>query len=147
MTHPLRTRTAIAVLAGLAVVGALAGCSSSAVAEESPGAGSSATNSDPNATYTDGTYTSEGHYNSPGGPEIISVELTLASNVVTAVKVETVKADPTATQYEAMFKGGVAAIVVGKNINELNVARVAGSSLTSMGFADALTKIKADAKS
>jgi hypothetical protein len=45
-----------------------------------------------------------------------------------------------------MFESGIGAVVVGKNINTLNVSRVAGSSLTSMGFNDALTKIKAAAK-
>jgi hypothetical protein len=66
---------------------------------------------------------------------------------VTAVTVKTVKADPTATSYEAMFESGIGAVVVGKNITTLNVSRVAGSSLTSLGFNDALTKIKAVAKS
>ena len=83
---------------------------------------------------------------SPGGPEHIKVTLTLAKNIITAMKVVTVQADPTATGYEQMFEGGIAAATVGKNINTLNIGVVAGSSLTSMGFNKALAAIKADAK-
>ena len=38
-------------------------------------------------------------------------------------------------------------MVVGKNIDEVAITKVAGSSLTPKGFTDALEKIKADAKS
>jgi hypothetical protein len=151
---PLRGKTAVITFAGLGLLGTtLAGCSTAASAETSSGtsatggssSGSSATTTSGN--YKDGSYTEQGTYASPGGQEVISVALTLKSNIVTAVTVKTVKADPTATTYEAMFESGIGAVVVGKNINTLNVSRVSGSSLTSMGFNDALTKIKADAKS
>jgi hypothetical protein len=152
VTDSLRSRAAIATLAGLGVAGLLAGCSTAA-ADPSTGSsgtasssGSSTTASKSTDTYKDGTYTEQGMYNSPGGQELISVELTIANNAVSAVTVKTVKADPTATQYEQLFEGGISKAVVGKKINDLNVSRVGGSSLTSQGFNDALTKIKADAK-
>ncbi len=63
------------------------------------------------------------------------------------MKVVTVKADPTARAYEQQFEGGIAGVTVGKNINTLNIGVVAGSSLTSLGFNQALATIKADAKS
>ena len=154
MTHPLRTRTAIATFAGLAAVVTLAGCSSAAAdtTSSSDGSGtsssqSSTTTTDDSTTYKDGTYTEQGQYSSPGGQEIISVKLTLKSNVVTAVTVSTVKADPTATSYEQLFEAGISKVVVGKKINSLTVSRVGGSSLTSQGFNSAVTAIKADAKS
>jgi uncharacterized protein with FMN-binding domain len=152
MTHLLRTKTALATFAGLSVVGTLAGCSaaastSSAGAGSGSGGGSSSSSGTSTATYKDGTYTAPGTYVSPGGQERISVTLTLAKNIVTALKVVTVKADPTATGYEQMFEGGISAVTVGKNINSLNIGVVAGSSLTSMGFNKALATIKADAKS
>ncbi|HEY4268138.1 MAG TPA: hypothetical protein VGM94_08110 [Galbitalea sp.] len=156
MTTPLRTKTALVTLAGIGLIGTLAGCSGAANADgagssggsssSSSGSTSSGTTTTSNATYKDGDYSEQGTYASPGGTELISVSLTLKSNVVTALSVKTVKADPTATQYEAMFEAGVGKIVVGKNLNSLNVTRVSGSSLTSQGFDDALTKIKADAK-
>ena len=153
MTNLLRTKTAIATFAGLSVVGALAGCtatpasssggSGSAGGSSSSGGGGTATA----ATYKDGTYTGPGSYVSPGGTEHISVTLTLAKNIITAMKVTTVKADPTATGYEGMFEAGIGAVTVGKDINSLNIGVVAGSSLTSMGFNKALAAIKADAAS
>ena len=112
-----------------------------------PATGSSSASKPATSSYKDGSYSQQGTYASPGGQEVISVALTLKSNIVTAVTVTTVKADPTATTYEAMFESGIGAVVVGKNITTLNVSRVAGSSLTSLGFNDALTKIKAVAKS
>ena len=98
------------------------------------------------ATYKDGTYSEPGTYVSPGGEEHIKVTLTLAKNTITAMKVVTVQADPTATGYEQMFEGGIGAATIGKDINTLNIGVVAGSSLTSMGFNKALAAIKADAK-
>ena len=74
------------------------------------------------------------------------MSLTIADDAVKAVTVKTVKADPTAQQYEAQFIGGISKAIVGKKIDDLHVTQVAGSSLTSQGFDDALTKIKADAK-
>jgi uncharacterized protein with FMN-binding domain len=150
MTHLRNTRTALAALAGLSLTGALAGCSA-AGATTSDGSGSGtgsggATTTSSNANYKDGSYTEPGTYVSPGGEEHISVTLTLSKNVITAMKVITVKADPTATGYEGLFEGGISAATVGKNINTLNIGVVAGSSLTSMGFNNALAKIKADAK-
>ncbi len=152
MTHPLRTRTALVTLAGLSVAGTLAGCS--AVASDAAtttgtgsGSGSGATTATSDATYKDGTYSAPGTYDSPGGTEKIKVTLTLSKNVITAMKVVTVNADPTARAYEQQFEGGIAAVTVGKNINSLNIGVVAGSSLTSLGFNQALATIKADAKS
>jgi uncharacterized protein with FMN-binding domain len=152
MTNSLRTKTALATFAGLSAIGVLAGCAASPAASTSgSGGGAStgggATTTSSNASYKDGTYTEPGTYTSPGGTEHISVTLTLAKNIITAMKVITVKADPTATGYEGMFEAGIAAKTVGKNINTLNIGVVAGSSLTSMGFNQALAAIKADAKS
>jgi hypothetical protein len=155
---PLRGKTAVITFAGLGILGTtLAGCSAAAApansSDTTSSTGSSSGSSSGTAgtaasvNYKDGSYTEQGTYASPGGQEVISVALTLKSNIVTAVTVKTVKADPTATTYEAMFESGIGAVVVGKNINTLNVSRVAGSSLTSLGFNNALTKIKADAKS
>jgi hypothetical protein len=158
MLSSARSRTALLAFTGISFVGILTGCSSTSGSgtsgasgsSSSSGGGSSAAATDSGATsggtYKDGTYTEQGTYTSPGGQELISVKLTIASNAVKAVTVKTVKADPTATQYEAQFESGISAAIVGKKINDLNVTQVAGSSLTSQGFDDALTKIKADAK-
>ncbi len=160
MTHPLRSantrpaRAALIAFAGLSVVGTLAGCTATAAtgasgngSDGTSSGGTDATTTSSNATYKDGTYSEPGTYVSPGGTEHIKVTLTLSKNIITAMKVVTVKADPTATGYEQLFEGGIASATVGKNINTLNIGVVAGSSLTSMGFNQALAAIKADAKS
>lgn len=156
MTNSLRTKTALVTLAGLSVVGTLAGCSATtsdtssgtgATSGGSTSSGSGSTTTSSDTTYKDGTYSAPGTYTSPGGQEQIKVTLSLKSNVITAMKVVTVKADPTATGYEQMFEGGIGAATVGKNINTLNIGVIAGSSLTSQGFNKALATIKADAKS
>ena len=156
MTHLRNPRAAIVTVAGLGVLGALAGCSASTPTtstgsganDSSPAPSTAATSAAGTGnTYKDGTYTEPGTYTSPGGTEHISVKLTLAKNIITAITVTTVQADPTATGYEHMFEGGISAATVGKNIDTLKIGVVAGSSLTSMGFNQALAAIKADAKS
>lgn len=153
-----RSRTALLTLTGLSALGVVTGCSSTspapaatqaapAATEAAPASTEAAGTSNASGTYKDGSYTEQGTYSSPGGQEVISVDLTIAADAVKAVEVSTVKADPTATQYEAKFIGGIGDAIVGKKIDDLNVTNVAGSSLTSQGFDDALTKIKSDAKS
>jgi uncharacterized protein with FMN-binding domain len=150
MTHLRTSKIALASFAGLSLVGTLAGCSATAAATSNGSGGSDggsggATTTSSKVNYKDGSYTEPGTYVSPGGEEHISVTLTLSKNIITKMKVITVKADPTATGYEQLFEGGISAATVGKNINTLNIGVVAGSSLTSMGFNNALAKIKADA--
>ena len=140
MHRLLRTRTALATLAGLSVAGTLAGCAAST---NSAGIGAAANAS---TRYTDGTYTADGTYSSPGGEEEIAVTLSVKSNLITAVTVTTVKADPTAAQYEQMFAGGISAAAVGKPLATLSVGTVAGSSLTTQGFTAALNTIRSKAE-
>lgn len=153
MTPPLQKNTFIA-LAALAVVVPLAGCSapaSSGAAGTDAGStdsGSSNTGTDAAVTtgdYTDGEYTETGSYQSPNGAETIEVTLSLADNVVTDVTVVGNGDNPNTKRYQGEFIDGIAEVVVGRNIDEIAVDKVAGSSLTSGGFDDALAKIKADA--
>ncbi len=97
------------------------------------------------STYTDGTYTAEGSYQTPESVETISVTLTLEDDVVTAVEVT---GDPQAReteQYQSAFIGGIEDEVVGVSLDDLDVSRVAGSSLTSAGFNAAVEDIKTEA--
>jgi uncharacterized protein with FMN-binding domain len=96
--------------------------------------------------YKDGTYTSEGSYNSPGGPDKVKVTLTLQNDVVTALTFTPEPGDPTSSRYQGIFAAGINQIVVGMNIDQLNVTKVSGSSLTSTGFNDAVAQIKAQAQ-
>lgn len=138
------------VIAGLVLVGALAGCAStSADSGPDPDAVDPAPPSDGGSSgtgdYADGTYTESGQYTAPSGTETVTVTITLADNAVTAVEVVGDATDPEAKLHQQMFIDGIGAMVVGKNIDELQVDRVGGSSLTSGGFNAAVEAIKADA--
>lgn len=146
----VRTGTALLGVAGLFV---LAGCSStgdaadtSTATDETAGSSSSSSSGgDASGTYTDGTYTADGSYQTPETVEEITVTLTLADGVVTEVEVSGDPKAPETERYQGEFIDGIADEVVGKPIDELNVSRVAGSSLTSGGFNDAVASIKEQA--
>lgn len=98
----------------------------------------------PGGDYADGTYEANGTYSNPGGTSEVSVELTLEDNTVADVTV-TPMASGTSRQFQDQFAGGIADEVVGVAIDDLDVGRVAGSSLTADGFNEAVEQIKADA--
>ena len=101
----------------------------------------------PKSAYKDGTYTAVGSYMSPGGPDKIGVQLTLASGVVTDASVTPMPGDGTSAHYQSLFQSGFAAQVVGKPIDSIHLTEISGSSLTPMGFQDALAQIESQAKS
>lgn len=102
----------------------------------------------PSGSYADGEYSASGSYIPPSNQtEEVDVTLTLENNVVTALTVNTSGNNPTSKQYQRKFTSGVQEQVVGRNINELDVHKVAGSSLTSSGFNKALDTIRAEAAS
>lgn len=96
--------------------------------------------------YKDGTYTAVGDYTSPGGAETIGVTLTIADGVVTDSQVEVQATRPISKTKQTEFSENYKTQVVGKNIDEINLSKVAGSSLSPKGFNDAVEKIKADAQ-
>ena len=153
-TVPTSVRKGSALL-GIAGLFVLAGCSGTADAETPAGSGSTpstdsssaSSGGDATGTYTDGTYTAEGSYQTPETVEKISVTLTLADGIVTDVEVTGDPQAPESKQYQGQFIEGIADEVDGKAIDDLNVSRVAGSSLTSGGFNQAVEAIKEQAAS
>lgn len=142
-------RYALTLLAGAGTLAALAACTSTTTdsstaptTTSSPATGAAGAAS---GSYKDGTYQAEGSYTSPGGNEKVGVSLTLAGGVVTAVTVTPESENPTGQQYQGRFADGISGEVVGKQLDELKVSKVSGSSLTSGGFNDAVDAIKADA--
>lgn len=140
-----------AALAGVAGLLVLAGCSGTADAEDQStdtGTDTSTESTDTGAStgdYTDGTYSADGSYQTPETVEEISVTLTVADGLVTDVEVT---GDPQAReteQYQGQFIDGIADEVVGKSLDDIEVSRVAGSSLTSGGFNEAVESIKEQA--
>lgn len=149
----LRVGAAAASVLGIAVLAGCAGTTTSTTDDAGSGASSTdqavdttdSGSSSGSATYTDGTYTADGSYATPESVETISVTVTLADDVITAVEVT---GNPTKTeseQYQSQFIGGIQDAVVGQDLDEISVSRVAGSSLTSGGFNEAIDAIKAEA--
>lgn len=138
----VRLGTAAASVVGIAV---LAGCAASTTPDSSAPSSPAGDAPAADAELKDGTYTAEGSYATPESVETISVTVTLKDNVITDV---TVTGNPTkreSEEYQAKFIGGIKDEVVGKNIDEISVSRVAGSSLTSGGFNKAIDTIKVEA--
>lgn len=98
------------------------------------------------ADYADGTYTANGSYVSPGGRQTVEVTLTIAGGTVTAVEVTPGASDPQSEGYQATFVSGIEEVILGVPLNELDVDKVAGSSLTSGGFEEAVEQIKGEAR-
>lgn len=150
-TVPTTVRKGSALL-GVAGLLVLAGCSGNADAGSpaTDDAGTDTSTQSPDSgtgggDYTDGTYTADGSYQTPETVESITVTLTIADGVVEDVEVT---GDPQAReteQYQGQFIDGISDEVVGKSLDDLNVSRVAGSSLTSGGFNQAVESIKEQA--
>lgn len=154
-------KVALTALAGASLVGAVAGCAPSdaavpgAAKAASPaagapttaaaGSGSTAAGGGGSHTYKDGTYSADGHYTSPNGPETVGVTLTLASGVVKDVQITQHPTSANTAIYQKHFASGIKDVVVGKKLDELNVGIVSGSSLTGQGFNDAVSIIKGEA--
>ena len=153
----------IAGVAAVGVVGAiaLAGCAASDTTTEpttattatpesstAPTPAASASESESTAsssTYADGTYTAEGSYATPETVETIVVTVTLENDIITAVDVTGDPQKRESEEYQGRFIGGIADVVVGQDIDQISVSRVAGSSLTSGGFNQAIDTIKSEA--
>lgn len=97
------------------------------------------------SSYKDGTYEAEGDYVSPGGPEQVGLKLTLKDGVVTDSTFTPMAERPMSVNFQGQFAEGYKEFVVGKRLDEINITKVSGSSLTPQGFHDALAKIKAEA--
>lgn len=96
--------------------------------------------------YKDGTYTATGSYFTHDGEDRIAVTLTLKKDIITAVSVVPEPSDNISVKYQNMFLSGYKQYVIGKNISEVSLGKISGSSLTPNGFNDALAQIKAQAK-
>jgi uncharacterized protein with FMN-binding domain len=147
-----RTRLAVATSALAAL--ALTGCSGDD--DDATGAGAGARNSsepgrstsstraaDPDDTYEDGTYEARGTYG--GGPSYLDVTVTIDADIITDVQVDTPATNSTSLEYQEAFAAAVPAEVIGKDLSEVSVGKLAGSSSTPDGFNDAIDQIREQA--
>lgn len=98
-------------------------------------------------SYTNGTYTAVGQYNAPDGQQAITVTLTVSGDVVTAATVVPAATGQASRMWQEQFISGVQAQVVGKKLASLHLTNVSGSSLTPIGFNNAVNDIQNQAKS
>ncbi|HLL60539.1 MAG TPA: hypothetical protein VK338_02385 [Candidatus Nitrosocosmicus sp.] len=98
------------------------------------------------SSYKNGSFSAEGSYVSPAGPEQVDVSLTLTDGRITDVNFEGKAVNPNSKRFQGIFSENYKQFVVGKNIDEVKLDKVAGSSLAPKGFNDAIEKIKEQAK-
>jgi hypothetical protein len=96
--------------------------------------------------FKDGVYEQLGDYTSPAGPEQVDIKLTIKNGIVTESEVTPKAENPISKAKQEAFTKEYKTSVVGKNINDLQLGKIAGASLTPKGFNDAVEKIKAQAK-
>jgi len=146
-----RRTTLLTTIIAISVAAATAGCATtdadvttpSSASNTSVAAPGSPSSSSRRSRYADGTYTATGRYGSL--PSSIGVSVTLVDDVITAVTVTPRATDPTSLDYQTRFARAIPALVVGRNIDEVNLSKVAGSSGTPDGFNAAIQRIKAEA--
>ncbi|MGI5429634.1 hypothetical protein [Streptomyces sp. CA-179760] len=155
------------VLVGLSATAAIAGCSATGpdepnASEEaassarpsqrtSPEPADSAPSGDstPSSSasrrgpYAHGEYTVDGEYGVRGSS--IGVRLTLEDGEITAVDVTPHATNETSRGLQERFADAVPQLVVGRDIDDVRLDRVAGNSNTPKGFNDALEEIKDEA--
>lgn len=93
--------------------------------------------------YADGKYSATGWYGSL--PSHHDVTLTVVEGIITAVQITTPAEDETSLGYQQRFVAALPEAVVGRNLDEIAVDRLAGSSGCSEGFMNALAQIKEQA--
>ena len=97
--------------------------------------------------FKDGTYNADATYRTPVMSKYkINVALQVTDGVVTnstATYADGAEKDPNAKHFEEAYKTEV----VGKKLNDINLSRVGGASLTTGAFNQALTVIKTQAQS
>jgi uncharacterized protein with FMN-binding domain len=148
MTAP-RRKLLVTTIIAISVAVATAGCATRDADITSPSSASSTSVAAPGSpssrrsNYADGTYNATGQYGSL--PSSIGVSVTLVDGVITAVTVTPQATDPTSLDYQTRFAQAIPALVVGRNLDEVNLSKVAGSSGTPEGFNAALQQIKTQA--
>jgi uncharacterized protein with FMN-binding domain len=145
--HTSFRKNVLVGIAGLSLAGTAAGCAPGAQGTAAPTtqAATSAPATAAAGSYQDGTYSADGNYVSPNGTETVGVQLTLAGGSVSDVVITPHPSNPNTRKFQGEFASGIKAQIVGKQLDEIKVSKVAGSSLTSGGFNQAVEKIKADA--
>lgn len=92
--------------------------------------------------YKNGSYSITASYISPAGAESFGLQIDLANNIIINAVMTPLATNPISTKIQDGFQKGFKPLVVGKSIDDVNLDKVSGASLTTKGFNDALEKIK-----
>ena len=95
--------------------------------------------------YQDGEYAATGWYGSL--PSHQDVTLTIAGDTVTAVEITAPAENPTSLEHQQQFAAALPGAILGRDIDTLNIDRLAGASGCSEGFMNALAEIRDAARS
>ncbi|MDQ2740179.1 MAG: hypothetical protein M3Y35_16510 [Actinomycetota bacterium] len=96
--------------------------------------------------FKDGQYQATGSYNSPGGVEKLGVTVTLLQDKVTKSSLDLLGGDGLSHTFQSAFASGYSSQILGKKIDTISLGAISGSSLTSLGFNDALKQIQTKAR-
>lgn len=107
---------------------------------------SSNSTSTTSSSYKDGTYSASIDYSVPHGTNSLTAKLTIKDGTVTAVNVDNDYSDNESGMYIDSFENAIQGAVVGQDVGSLSLSRLAGASLTTQAFNNALTTIRNDAK-
>lgn len=99
-----------------------------------------------NYMFKDGTYSSNGKYNSPAGSEEIGVTVTVKGDVITDASVKVLATNPVSNGWQTKVSEGIKSAVVGKKLTDVVLTKVSGSSLTPKAWNEAIAKIQVSAK-
>ncbi len=108
--------------------------------------GTTASSTTSTASYKDGTYSATVSYTVPRASNSLTAKVTIAGGKVTAVTVDNSYSDHESGRYIDNFESAIESAVVGQSIDGLSLGRIAGATLTTVAFDDALTQIRSDAK-
>lgn len=159
-TPPKRAHPAVTAVVVIAMIGMVAAAivalnhkdssSTAAMTNSAPVTATTPTTSSTNTssgTYKDGTYSASTSYFTPDGQEDAKLTITIANNVVTASNFSEQALSGEGQRYQDRFDSNYKSEVVGQKLGDISLSRVAGASLTTDGFSQALEQIKQNAAS
>jgi uncharacterized protein with FMN-binding domain len=94
--------------------------------------------------YRDGRYSATGWYGSL--PSHQDVTLTIRDDTVTAVEITAPAEDDTSLGHQQRFAAALPDAVIGRDLDTLDIDRLAGASGCSEGFMNALVEIRSAAR-
>ncbi|MEM6997752.1 MAG: hypothetical protein AAF413_02460 [Patescibacteria group bacterium] len=97
--------------------------------------------------YADGTYSATKTYRVPEGhTDEISIELSLKDDVISSIVVDTVATNNESVEHQDKFDPLIVGEVEGKSLDEADISRLGGASLTSSAFNDLLQAVRNEAQ-